>query len=88
PRQLSHVEILNLLARTSGFRNYQHMRASALAGERLAEPAPAAPPEPPVDQTRVAKALRLFDDAGRLTRWPPKANQRELCLWALWAVLP
>jgi hypothetical protein len=84
---LGHVEILNLLARATGFRNYQHLRASHLA-ERQLDAAPAADPEPPVDHARIAKALRCFDAAGRLVRWPPKDHLRALTLWALWAALP
>lgn len=83
---LGHVDLLNLLARTAGFRNYQHMRASAVAAEALATAATT--PEPPVDHVRVAKALALFDSENGLVRWPVKANLRDLALWALWAVLP
>lgn len=85
-RPLGHVELLNLLARGAGYRNFQHLRADAQARGRLS----AAPPEPPApaDHTRCEKALRLFDPQGRLVRWPKKRNQQVLCLWLLWSRLP
>lgn len=81
-----HVELLNLLARAAGFRNFQHLRADAQARRRLEEPA--APPARAPDHARCARALRLFDVAGVLQRWPKKRNLQELCLWVLWAQLP
>ncbi|WP_371347148.1 DUF2087 domain-containing protein [Ancylobacter sp. IITR112] len=81
-----HVELLNLLARGAGYRNFQHLRADRAARARLALPAP--PPAPPADHTRCEKALRLFDPQGRLVRWPKKRNQQILCLWLLWSRLP
>lgn len=85
-RPPGHVELLNLLARGAGYRNFQHLRADAQARGRLS----AAPPEPPpvADHTRCEKALRLFDPQGRLVRWPKKRNQQILCLWLLWSRMP
>jgi hypothetical protein len=92
----SHVEMLNLLSRAAGFKNYQHFRASA---ETAAVP-PAeeshlsvtalhpAEPEPMPNEARVAKMLRLFDREGKLIRWPTKRAQQELCLWLLWSKIP
>lgn len=81
-----HVELLNLLARGAGFRNFQHLRADAQARQRLDAPPP--PAAPLADHARCEKALRLFDLAGRLVRWPKKRNQQVLCLWLLWSRLP
>ena len=78
-----HLELLNLLARAAGCRNFQHFRANALAKELLAAASPVAPD--PVDFGRVAAMARLFDDAGLLVRWPSKRNLQLLCLWAFWA---
>lgn len=78
----SHLALLNMLARASGFRNYQHLRASEAAKGRLADTAPQA------DFKRVEKCLEQFDDAGRLIRWPSKRFVQELCLWVLWSHLP
>lgn len=85
-RAPGHVELLNLLARGAGYRNFQHLRADAQARGRL-EAAPAAPP-PVADHSRCEKALRLFDAEGRLVRWPKKRNQQILCLWVLWSRMP
>lgn len=81
-----HVELLNILARAAGFRNFQHLRAETQARSRADEPAP--PPAAPADRARCEKALRLFDVGGGLTRWPKKRNQQVLCLWVLWSRLP
>ncbi|HEX8697710.1 MAG TPA: DUF2087 domain-containing protein [Myxococcaceae bacterium] len=81
----SHVELLNLLCRSAGFRNYQHFRADAEARQRLVatrevKPAP--------DHLLVEKVARHFDAEGRLLRWPSRAPHLKLCLWALWARIP
>jgi hypothetical protein len=80
-----HVELLNMLARSAGYRNYQHFRAQAAAHERLAAAAPAADP---VDHLGVERAARHFDPHGRLIRWPAKASHQRLCLWGLWVCIP
>lgn len=82
-----HVELLNILSRSAGFRNFQHFRAQAAAADRL-DRQPPPPVDEPVDLVRVERVLRLFDPEGRLTRWPGKDSQRVLCLWALWAAIP
>lgn len=83
-----HVELLNMLARAAGCRNFQHFRAQAEARERLENPAPPAPSEPPVDFVRVERVARYFDAAGRLVRWPGKHSDRLPCLWVMWSRLP
>lgn len=80
-----HVEMLNLLARAGGYRNIQHLRARQEARDSLEAPRPA-PVEP--DFVLVRKLVRLFDDQGRLVRWPKKFTQRMLCLWVVWARIP
>ncbi len=77
-----HVEMLNLLSRAAGYRNYQAFRAHAAAQ------APVALPEPGVDQALVDKVVRHFDAAGRMLRWPARDKQAGLCLWVLWSRLP
>lgn len=73
-----HVELLNMLARASGHRNFQSLKARP----------PAAPPS--ADATPVAlsetaqRALRQFDAQGRLSRWPIKYSVQRLMLWGLW----
>lgn len=81
----SHVQMLNMLARSAGYQNYQHFRAQSEAQKRLDRP-PALPDV--IDLRRVERTSRHFDAVGQLIRWPPKAHQRLLCLWVLWSVLP
>lgn len=79
-----HVELLNMLARGAGFRNFQHFRASHEAEAWLDAP----PPAPvAIDHARLEKIARYFDDQGLLKRWPSKASHREPCLWVMWSRL-
>lgn len=71
----THVEMLNMLARSAGFRNYQHLK---FVTEDVK-------PADPVDLTLVEKVARHFDADGVLLRWPAKNSLQPLCLWALWA---
>ncbi len=82
---LSHVEMLNVLARAIGHRNYQHLRASALALKRLAEP-PRAVID--VDYAKLERLAQNFDAEGRLTRWPKKFSLQLPCMWVIWSTIP
>jgi hypothetical protein len=84
----SHVEMLNLLSRAAGFRNFQHLRANAKAADVLESLTIASQPEPPADENRVMRTLRVLDGEGRIVRWPGKRSQQELCLWFLWSKIP
>ncbi|HTU12333.1 MAG TPA: DUF2087 domain-containing protein [Allosphingosinicella sp.] len=77
----SHVEMLNMLARGAGHRNFQQLRAGAA-------PAAAGSPRPPADSTALLRAARCFDAQGRLQRWPSRTAIQHLCLWPLWARIP
>jgi len=79
----SHLELLNMLARAAGLRNYQHLRAISAAQARL-EVAPPAQ----ADHAQVERALRYFDAGGGLAQWPSRRQVQMLCLWALWSGLP
>ncbi|NFV80202.1 DUF2087 domain-containing protein [Magnetospirillum aberrantis] len=83
--QPGHVELLNILARGAGWRNFQHFRAQDAARAALEQPTE---PAPPPDYLRVRRTLRHFDDKGRMVRWPGKHTERQLCLWVLWSRLP
>lgn len=85
-RQPSHVEMLNLLSRAAGFRNFQHLRQSRIPSAESGPPLPQAAPV--AREGRVLKTARLFDAAGRLTQWPARRSQQELCLWYLWSKIP
>lgn len=83
---VGHVELLNILARASGHRNYQHMRASLSARTRLENPVEA--PAESVDFTRVERIAKYFDAAGRMSRWPISFSLQEPCLWVMWSRVP
>ncbi len=83
--QPGHVELLNMLARSAGCRNFQHFRAQAQAREAL-EQRPA--PSPAADFVKVRCVARHFDAEGRLIRWPGKYSEQQMCLWVLWSRLP
>ncbi|WP_380053454.1 DUF2087 domain-containing protein [Falsihalocynthiibacter sp. SS001] len=80
----SHLSLMNMVARAAGYQNFQHLRATSEAEERMRAPALA----PSVDQKFVEKTLRLFDSEGRMIRWPTKRRQQDACTWAIWAQLP
>ena len=92
PTPPGQVELLNLIARTQGQRNWQALRqmlqrpahapASADAPLPAAGSLPAVAPEPLSANAR--KALALFDAQGRLTRWPVKYSVQVLVMWVLW----
>ena len=81
----SHLELLNMLARSAGHRNFQSLRAQLAARDLLSHPRP---PEPPVDYVLLRQLERYFDSNGCLQRWPGKFSHREPCLWVIWSKLP
>ncbi|WP_374674477.1 DUF2087 domain-containing protein [Ideonella sp.] len=91
----SHQQLLHMLARAAGHRNWQALRAAPgalLPPATPAEPAvPAVPPpaqaEPPAEAPlgpHARKALTQFDTHGRLVRWPYKFSVQRLAMWGLW----
>jgi hypothetical protein len=80
-----HLELLNMLARSTGHRNFQHFRAQSLAQARLDAGAPA---EAPVDHRLVERIAGHFDRKGGMLRWPGRTRHQELALWWLWAGFP
>lgn len=82
-----HVEILNMLARSVGRRNFQHFRAQTVARGRL-DQATSMPAPATVDFVKIRRLTRHFDAAGRLLRWPSKRSEQQICLWVLWSRLP
>lgn len=85
PQPPGHVEMLNLLCRSAGFRNYQHCKGVMEARERMAAPVQ---PAAPIDFEIVERAVRLFDAEGRLLRWPTRPALQTICLWVLWSRIP
>jgi hypothetical protein len=84
-RKPGHVQLLNMLTRSAGYKNFQHFRAQFDAQDRLEREPPV--PEP-VDHVRVERVTRHFDVTGNLVRWPAKASERLLCLWHFWSRIP
>ncbi len=82
-----HVELLNILARAVGRRNFQQLRAESQDG---APPQPSVSEEtrPAIDARRVERVRRCFAPDGRLLRWPAKREDQVLALWGLWARIP
>jgi hypothetical protein len=76
---LGHLQLLNMLARSAGARNFQHFRAEGIIRAARAVP-------PGVDPAKLERLARYFDAEGRLIRWP--RGHAESCLWVLWSRLP
>lgn len=86
----SHLELLNLLARAVGLRNFATLKKTALATQATV------PVDLPVAtqkgdavdlstlSTTARKALLQFDAAGRLVRLPNKLSVQQMTMWALW----
>ncbi len=81
-RPPGHVELLNMLARAAGHRNFQSLKAQAPL-PRAAAAAATQEPERGLSET-ATRALRQFDTRGRLLRWPVKFSVQRLMLWGLW----
>lgn len=78
----AHVEMLNLIARAAGHRNVQALRAAMSVPRAARTPDDDSAPLPLTEHAR--KALRGFDTAGRMVRWPSKFAVQRLALWVLW----
>jgi hypothetical protein len=84
-RTPGHVELLHMLARAAGHRNFQALRAMAAAFRQLESRYSLAEP---VDPSQVLRLSRFFDASGRLASWPAKASLQSACLWVIWSRLP
>ena len=83
----SHLELLNMLSRAAGLRNYQTLRAAtAQAAPLVSAETPAA--DASVDlgtlTPTVRKALMQFDSAGHLVRLPNKLSVQQMAMWWMW----
>jgi hypothetical protein len=77
----SHLELLNLLARAAGLRNYQTLRATAIVNVPNPEPVPV---NSAALSPTARKTLMQFDDAGRLVRLPNKLSVQQMAMWWMW----
>lgn len=82
----SHVEMLNMLARAAGHRNFQHLRAGAAHHAELEQDADHFAAR--ADDAAVLRAARYFDSERRLRSWPARTSIQNLCLWVIWSRLP
>ncbi len=85
----SHLRLLNMLAKSAGYRNFQELRASPPQAT-LAAPIVRAIEAPKGGELSrlVKRTLSNFDTAGRLMRWPTQFGVQQLALWGLWLRLP
>ncbi|KZS50614.1 DUF2087 domain-containing protein [Rhizobium anhuiense] len=87
----SHLEVLNMLAKAAGHRNFQSLRATAeIADNPPLKPSAEKPFRRPseVDQRQVERIARCFDGKGRLLRWPARRTDQIVSLWILWTQIP
>lgn len=77
----SHLELLNLLARAAGLRNYQTLRAAAAGNVPNPDTAPV---KSASMSPTVRKTLIQFDAAGRLVRLPNKLSVQQMAMWWMW----
>jgi hypothetical protein len=82
-RTPTHLELLNMLARSAGYRNFQHFRVQMQAQGRVNS----AELKPEIDFEKLKHLARYFDARGLLNQWPGKQSYREMCLWVLWSRL-
>ena len=84
----THVQLLNILARAAGQRNFATLKAAAAANPAAQAAPRSRPATPPVDAAALSptarKALLQFDEAGRLVRLPNKLSVQQMVAWALW----
>ena len=88
----THVELLNLLARSAGLRNFATLKAAALAAPVALPPAlrpeKASAKDAAVDLKALSptarKTLQQFDESRRLVRLPHKLSVQQMAAWALW----
>ncbi len=71
-----HAAMMALVAKAAGFQNHQHLKAAKPAEDT------------PLDELALKRALRVFDDTGRMFRWPKWTKVQGLCLWPFWARMP
>jgi len=89
PESPSHLSLMNMVARSAGFQNIQHMRSDAAAKRRITDKDKAERDAADLADARsVERCLQQFDLEGRLVQWPSKRAVQTLALWALWAKLP
>jgi hypothetical protein len=67
----THLELLNLLARAAGLRNFASVQEIVSINEEVLS-------------ATARKTLSQFDAAGRLMRLPNKLSVQQTAMWAIW----
>ena len=92
----THLELLNLLARAAGLRNFATLKATASSSELDKTRNAQVLQVPPASVQKVVsinedvlsatarKTLSQFDAAGRLIRLPNKLSVQQTAMWAIW----
>jgi hypothetical protein len=87
-----HVALLNMLAKSAGYRNYQTLKArppaTTQAPAATKAPVAIALPRGSTVPLPLRRLLACFDTQGRLLRWPNKYAAQQIAIWALWSRLP
>jgi hypothetical protein len=84
----SHLAMLNLIAKSAGYRNFQSLRADADSAIAHSTAEPLTIPRELALPKLVARALNHFDTHGRMTRFPLQLSVRNIALLALWCRIP
>ena len=84
PAPPGHVELLNLIARAAGQRNFQALKAAPPSDIQAVKAVAARSALTPELSANARKALGQFDASGRLLRWPVKFTVQRLVMWTMW----
>lgn len=72
----SHLALLNLVAKSTGYKNYQHYLSHGNAKTGF------------VLDRKDRRRMRLLDDQGVVIRWPSKFSDQSVIIWYLASQLP
>ena len=84
----SHLAMLNVIAKSAGYRNFQSLRADAASKTPFQAPQPITLPRNADLPKVVLRALSHFDTHGNLTRFPLQRSVRDIAILSLWCRLP
>ena len=84
----SYLAMLNVIAKSAGYRNFQSLRADADSAIPHKRAEPITLPRGSDLPKPVLRALSHFDTHGRMTRFPLQLSIREIAMLAIWCRLP
>lgn len=73
-----HLTFMGMVAKAAGYRNLQHLQSQANKGLAL----------DPAAENKLKRALRVFNEDGKMAQWPAPTAIQALCLWPIWFDLP